>query len=82
MELPGRGARMAEPLQTDLASLAQQLASCTTRSASSSSVAGHSLALARLRGAGVRLASGRLRRSMPLGFFACGTAALSRTRRV
>ncbi|WP_371358657.1 thioesterase II family protein, partial [Salmonella sp. E393-2] len=26
VELPGRGARMAEPLQTDLASLAQQLA--------------------------------------------------------
>lgn len=78
VELPGRGARMAEPLQTDLASLAQQLARELHDEVRQGPYAmlGHSLGA--LLACEVLYALRELGCPTPLGFFACGTAAPSR----
>lgn len=77
VELPGRGARMGEALQTDLQALARQLASEQRLAASAPyAVLGHSL--------GALLAFELVHElqalgcTPPLALFACGTAAPSR----
>ena len=77
VELPGRGARLAEPLHTDLAALARQLAAEQRLTANQPyAVLGHSLGallafelVHELRALGCR---------PPVALFACGTAAPSR----
>lgn len=77
VELPGRGARLAEPLHTDLAALARQLAAEQRLTANQPyAVLGHSL--------GALLAFELVHELQALGcqppvaLFACGTAAPSR----
>nr|WP_255456946.1 alpha/beta fold hydrolase [Pantoea sp. Tr-811] len=77
VELPGRGARMGEPLQTDMQALARQLAAeqrlCTH---APYALLGHSLgALLAFELAHELLALGC---PAPLALFACGTAAPTR----
>ncbi|MCU1720611.1 MULTISPECIES: thioesterase II family protein [unclassified Pseudomonas] len=77
VELPGRGARLAEPLHTDLAALARQLAAEQRLTANQPyAVLGHSLGallafelVHELQALGCR---------PPVALFACGTAAPSR----
>ncbi|MGE8406778.1 MAG: thioesterase II family protein [Pseudomonas sp.] len=77
VELPGRGARLAEPLHTDMAALARQLASEQRMAASQPyAVLGHSLgALLALELVHELQALGC---PPPVALFACGTAAPSR----
>ena len=77
VELPGRGARLGEPLRTDLAALARQLASEQRLAAHQPyAILGHSLgALLAYELAHELQALGC---PPPLALFACGTAAPSR----
>ncbi|MDR0276288.1 MAG: alpha/beta fold hydrolase [Paucimonas sp.] len=77
VELPGRGARLAEPLRTDLAALARQLAAEQRLAASQPyAILGHSLgALLAFELAHELQALGC---PAPRALFACGTAAPSR----
>ncbi|RCL26991.1 thioesterase [Pseudomonas sp. AFG_SD02_1510_Pfu_092] len=77
VELPGRGARMAEPLHTDLQALARQLAAEQRLAASAPyALLGHSLgALLAFELAHELQALGC---APPLALFACGTAAPTR----
>ncbi|QGW76914.1 alpha/beta fold hydrolase [Pseudomonas alkylphenolica] len=77
VELPGRGARMGEPLQTDMQFLARQLASEQRLAASQPyALLGHSLgALVAFELAHELQALGC---SSPVALFACGTAAPTR----
>jgi len=77
VELPGRGARMGEPLQTDMQALARQLAAEQRLAASAPyALLGHSLgALLAFELAHELQALGC---APPLALFACGTAAPTR----
>jgi len=77
VELPGRGARMAEPLHTDMQALARQLAAEQRLAASTPyALLGHSLgALLAFELAHELQALGC---PPPLALFACGTAAPTR----
>ncbi|MCO7516293.1 alpha/beta fold hydrolase [Pseudomonas guariconensis] len=77
VELPGRGARLGEPLQTDMQALARQLASEQRLAASAPyALLGHSLgALLAFELAHELQALGC---PAPLALFACGTAAPTR----
>ncbi|MDH0648718.1 alpha/beta fold hydrolase [Pseudomonas sp. GD03858] len=77
VELPGRGARLGEPLQTDMQALARQLAAEQRLAASTPyAVLGHSLgALLAFELTHELLALGC---PPPVALFACGTAAPTR----
>ncbi|HGM5582420.1 TPA: thioesterase II family protein [Pseudomonas putida] len=77
VELPGRGARLGEPLQTDMQALARQLASEQRLAASTPyALLGHSLgALLAFELAHELQALGC---KAPVALFACGTAAPTR----
>lgn len=77
VELPGRGSRMAEPAQTDMAALARQLAAEHSLVASQPyAILGHSLGA--LLAFELTHELQALGCPPPLALFACGTAAPSR----